>query len=244
MAMVVRTSIRVGRSASAMPAWIALEMPARSVVTLLHLKHLPAAGCETTRHALGEGLRSRAIEGHIVRVVEAHQLAQAEVARKRDCLVGDTLHEVTVAGQGESAMFDDLATGSVEAMRQHSLSDRQPDDIRKALAQGPGSSFDARCEVYYRMSRRARPPLTEPLQVCDLHVRSIQVEQGVERARSGHPGLPLGAAPMAYVLFSRFLRHNPADPRWPNRDRFVLSAGHGSALLYGVDGQAADGVDA
>jgi transketolase len=70
------------------------------------------------------------------------------------------------------------------------------------------------------------------------------VEQGVERARSGHPGLPLGAAPMAYVLFSRFLRHNPADPRWPNRDRFVLSAGHGSALLYGVDGQAADGVDA
>src|SRR5579875_2605776 len=56
----------------------------------------------------------------------------------------------------------------------------------------------------------------------------------VEAAKNGHPGLPMGAAPMAYVLFDRFLRHNPKDPRWPNRDRFVLSAGHGSMLLYGM----------
>ncbi|GAB4312673.1 MAG: transketolase [Candidatus Bipolaricaulota bacterium] len=56
----------------------------------------------------------------------------------------------------------------------------------------------------------------------------------VERAKSGHPGLPLGAAPMAYVLWARHLKHNPHDPAWPNRDRFVLSAGHGSALLYAL----------
>ena len=56
----------------------------------------------------------------------------------------------------------------------------------------------------------------------------------VEAAKSGHPGLPLGAAPMAYVLWDRFLKHNPADPAWPDRDRFVLSAGHGSALLYAL----------
>jgi len=56
----------------------------------------------------------------------------------------------------------------------------------------------------------------------------------VEEAGSGHPGLPLGAAPMAYVLWDRFLRHNPANPAWPDRDRFVLSAGHGSALLYSL----------
>jgi transketolase len=56
----------------------------------------------------------------------------------------------------------------------------------------------------------------------------------VEEARSGHPGLPLGAAPMAWVLFSRHLRHDPTDAHWPDRDRFVLSAGHGSALLYGL----------
>lgn len=54
-----------------------------------------------------------------------------------------------------------------------------------------------------------------------------------ERA-TPHPGLPLGAAPIAYVLFSRFLKLNAADPAWPDRDRFVLSAGHGSALLYAL----------
>ncbi|MDR1920460.1 MAG: transketolase [Candidatus Adiutrix sp.] len=54
----------------------------------------------------------------------------------------------------------------------------------------------------------------------------------VEKAKSGHPGLPLGAAPMAYVLLAHFLKHNPQDPLWPDRDRFILSAGHGSALLY------------
>ena len=56
----------------------------------------------------------------------------------------------------------------------------------------------------------------------------------VEHAHSGHPGLPLGAAPMAYVLWTRFLRHNPRDPSWPNRDRFILSPGHGCALLYAL----------
>ena len=56
----------------------------------------------------------------------------------------------------------------------------------------------------------------------------------VQKAGSGHPGMPMGAAAMAYVLWTRFLRHNPSDPMWPGRDRFVLSAGHGSALLYSL----------
>ncbi|HEX7660333.1 MAG TPA: transketolase [Pseudonocardiaceae bacterium] len=56
----------------------------------------------------------------------------------------------------------------------------------------------------------------------------------VQEANSGHPGLPLGMAVPAWVLFSRYLRHDPTDPRWPDRDRFVLSAGHGSMLLYGL----------
>ncbi len=56
----------------------------------------------------------------------------------------------------------------------------------------------------------------------------------VEKAKSGHPGMPMGAAPMAYVLWSRHLRHNPRNPKWLNRDRFILSAGHGSMLLYSL----------
>ncbi len=54
----------------------------------------------------------------------------------------------------------------------------------------------------------------------------------VEAANSGHPGMPMGMAPAAYLLYTRFMRHNPRDPQWPDRDRFVLSAGHGSMLLY------------
>jgi transketolase len=57
---------------------------------------------------------------------------------------------------------------------------------------------------------------------------------GVQKAKSGHPGMPMGAAPMAYVLWTRHLKHSPTNPRWHNRDRFVLSAGHGSMLLYSL----------
>lgn len=62
-------------------------------------------------------------------------------------------------------------------------------------------------------------------------IRTLAID-AVQKANSGHPGLPMGAAPMAYVLWQRHLRHNPRDPHWADRDRFVLSAGHGSMLLY------------
>ena len=64
-------------------------------------------------------------------------------------------------------------------------------------------------------------------------LRTLAVD-AVEQAKSGHPGLPMGAAPMAHALWTRYLRHNPADPAWPGRDRFVLSAGHGCMLLYAL----------
>jgi hypothetical protein len=64
-------------------------------------------------------------------------------------------------------------------------------------------------------------------------IRFLSVD-AVQHANSGHPGLPMGAAAMAYVLWTRFLRHSPATPAWPDRDRFVLSAGHGSMLLYSL----------
>jgi len=70
-------------------------------------------------------------------------------------------------------------------------------------------------------------------QSCVDTIRFLCVDM-IEKANSGHPGLPMGAAPMAYVLWNHFLRHNPKNPRWWDRDRFVLSAGHGSALLYAL----------
>ncbi|MDE2271318.1 MAG: transketolase [Xanthomonadaceae bacterium] len=70
-------------------------------------------------------------------------------------------------------------------------------------------------------------------QQCVNTLRFLSVDM-VQKANSGHPGLPLGAAPMAYVLWTKFLKHHPANPHWADRDRFVLSAGHGSALLYSL----------
>ena len=72
--------------------------------------------------------------------------------------------------------------------------------------------------------------------VDQLTINSIRIlsAEGVEKAKSGHPGLPMGAAPMAYTLWAKAMKHNPADPNWVDRDRFVLSAGHGSMLIYSL----------
>jgi len=81
---------------------------------------------------------------------------------------------------------------------------------------------------------RAKASVADPLdQLCINTIRFLSVD-AVEQARSGHPGMPLGAAPMAYVLWDRFLRHSPRNPKWFDRDRFVLSGGHGSMLLYSL----------
>lgn len=74
------------------------------------------------------------------------------------------------------------------------------------------------------------------MSIEELTINTIRVlsAEGVEKAKSGHPGLPLGAAPMAYTLWSKVMKHNPKNPKWINRDRFILSAGHGSMLLYSL----------
>jgi transketolase len=70
-------------------------------------------------------------------------------------------------------------------------------------------------------------------ELCINTIRFLAVD-AVEKAKSGHPGAPMGAAPAVYVLWSRFLKHSPSNPTWPDRDRFVLSAGHASMLLYAL----------
>jgi transketolase len=83
-----------------------------------------------------------------------------------------------------------------------------------------------------------RGPLSEttpstPDEKCVNTIRFLAVD-AIQKANSGHPGMPMGAAPMAHILWTRFLKHNPANPAWFDRDRFVLSAGHGSMLLYSL----------
>ncbi|HMA30909.1 MAG TPA: transketolase, partial [Casimicrobiaceae bacterium] len=80
-------------------------------------------------------------------------------------------------------------------------------------------------------SIKRQPPALDAMCVDTLRFLSVDA---VQKANSGHPGLPLGAAPMACVLWTRFLKHNPANRHWFDRDRFVLSAGHGSMLLYSL----------
>nr|MBA3583819.1 transketolase [Gemmatimonadota bacterium] len=76
-------------------------------------------------------------------------------------------------------------------------------------------------------------PFTDIDRLCVNALRALSIDLP-QAAESGHPGHPLGASPMAYVLWQRHLAHSPKDPAWPDRDRYVLSAGHGSALLYAL----------
>ena len=72
------------------------------------------------------------------------------------------------------------------------------------------------------------------LKQMSINALRVLAVDGVQKANSGHPGMPMGMADVAYTLWAHHLKHNPQNPKWPNRDRFVLSAGHGSMLLYSL----------
>lgn len=92
-----------------------------------------------------------------------------------------------------------------------------PHDVRRASREG---------------TRRTAPPRDLDKRCIDT-IRTLAID-AVEKARSGHAGTPMGLAPVAYTQWQQFLRYDPSDPLWPNRDRFVLSAGHASMLLYAL----------
>ena len=101
----------------------------------------------------------------------------------------------------------------------------EPDTLFAAAAAAPAAASSA-CRARRRLSRAEHDRMANA-------IRALAMD-AVEQAKSGHPGLPMGAADIATVLFTRFLKFDPADPHWPDRDRFVLSAGHGSMLLYAL----------
>ncbi|MCD4831781.1 MAG: transketolase [Anaerohalosphaeraceae bacterium] len=83
------------------------------------------------------------------------------------------------------------------------------------------------------VNTKSNPGLSQLDELCVQTIRFLSMD-GVQKANSGHPGMPMGMAPAAYTLWTKYMKHNPANPKWHNRDRFVLSAGHGSMLLYSL----------
>jgi len=70
--------------------------------------------------------------------------------------------------------------------------------------------------------------------ILSINTIRLLAAEGVQKAKSGHPGMPMGTAPIAYTLWAKHMKHNPTDTKWADRDRFVLSAGHGSMLIYSL----------
>ena len=93
-------------------------------------------------------------------------------------------------------------------------------------------AFAARAQAAH--AKAAAPAVSEELLMKSINAIRFLAIDGVEKANSGHPGLPMGCAPMTYVLFRETMKFNPKNPQWFNRDRFVLSAGHGSMLQYAM----------
>src|SRR6202795_3763863 len=96
----------------------------------------------------------------------------------------------------------------------------------------PVTTRCSRSTRWRSVTRRAQSVPEQNIEQLSINtIRTLTVD-AVQAAQSGHPGAPLGLAPAAYLLYTRIMKHNPADPKWPDRDRFVLSAGHASMLLY------------
>src|SRR5579871_2516020 len=90
------------------------------------------------------------------------------------------------------------------------------------------------CDLTAPQTDTPAEPAQTPLDTLCLNtIRTLSID-GVQKANSGHPGTPMGLAPIAYTLWTNFLKHNPVDPAWPDRDRFILSCGHASMLLYSL----------
>src|SRR5690349_16378445 len=105
----------------------------------------------------------------------------------------------------------------------------QPHGVGRA---GPTDSAMSRTQEVLHPARASQGERSID-QICINTIRTLAMD-AVEQAKSGHPGTPMALAPVAYTLWQRFLRYDPDDPQWPNRDRFVLSAGHASMLLYAM----------
>ena len=198
-------------------------------------------------------LRNQVLVGSVNASRDHFQLAVDDLA----------LAETRWPGRAAELVTHRHAYADFDAAFQHQVQTRsrwcssgQPDRSREAAAQrgGPDIHKGAIQSVRQIRGSSMAESLTAPItnqssathpafdmrasaddrdQLCINTIRTLSID-AVQKADSGHPGMPMGAATMAYVLWTRHLRHNPRNPAWPDRDRFVLSAGHASMLLYSL----------
>ena len=153
------------------------------IVAVVDLRGVPAVGLEAKRHVLRERERGRAVDGDLVGVVEDDQLAEAEVARERARLGGDSLHQIAVGRDHERAVIEEVEAGAIEVRGQHALGDRHPDRVGEALTERSGGGLDARREPVLGMAGRARAELAEAAQLVEREVEAGEVEETVEERR-------------------------------------------------------------
>jgi transketolase len=106
--------------------------------------------------------------------------------------------------------------------------------FRIRTAAGGGAAAERRVDAQKRYCEVSTATDTRALEKLSVDAIRVLSMDGVQKANSGHPGTPMALAPIAYVLYTRLMRHNPRDPKWPDRDRFVLSCGHASMLIYSI----------
>src|SRR5206468_10142123 len=116
---------------------------------------------------------------------------------------------------------------------EHGRAPRVPRFDALERGQGPHEQALRRLSAIVSGSIVPEMPTADPDQLCINTIRTLAMD-AVQQANSGHPGTPMAMAPVAYALWQRHLRFDPNDPVWPNRDRFVLSMGHASMLLYSL----------
>ena len=200
------------------------------------------AGLDEAVFALGVGETSRPVRTrfgyHIVRVEERARRALAEpmASQRREEQFAEWL-----AAQRSASKIEKLYSSQLEGQETRFLPINLvtwPSPIRLPFQQqacynpppcGGGRSTDPE-----RWEGSMSDPHYTDLDLLGINTIRMLAADAVQAAESGHPGMPMGMATAAYVLWTRFLRHNPANPAWANRDRFLLSAGHGSMLLYSL----------
>ena len=175
---------------------------------LLEVLHVPAVRLEPPARVLGEGDRGVALDRDVVAVVEGDQAAEPEMARERGRLVRDSLLHVTVGGDHERVVVDDLLAGTVEARGEHPLGERHPDGVRDPLSQRPGRDLDSGRAAVLGVPGGLRSELPEALDVLEADVVSTQVQRRVQQ----HRGVPAGqheAVAVGPGGIARVVLHHP-----------------------------------